>query len=340
MQRILIIKVSSLGDIVHTLPVVADIRRRHPDAQIDWLVEESFADLVRLVIGVRHVIPFALRRWRKRLFCRSTWREISEFRRSLQHGYGRYDAVIDCQGLIKTAWAGRLARGPLIGLNNRTHGAGYEWPVRFFYNRCISVKPHTHVVERSRQLVAAALGDPPLSSDPNEIDFGLDTKAAATALSATSFNLAAQATQYTRYIVFVHASSRADKRWPQQWWIELGQALAQRGIAIVLPWGNDAEHSASESIAQACGAAAFVPPRLTLPAIVGLIDRAAMTVGVDTGLVHIAAALRRPTIELYHFDTAWRTGGYWSPHIIHLGSKAKPAQLDEVKQALNRFGLL
>ncbi|TDN67088.1 lipopolysaccharide heptosyltransferase I [Paraburkholderia sp. BL10I2N1] len=330
-QKILIVRVSSLGDVVHNMPVIADIRRRHPDAQIDWLVEESFIDLVELVDGVRRAIPFSLRRWRKRLFSLENWREISAFRRAL--AAEKYDLVIDCQGLIKTAWVASWARGPLVGLANRTDGAGFEWPVRFFYGRRVPVPPRTHVVERTRQLVAGALGAP-MPQPTDDIDFGLDTRRASLALSALGLNLPVP------YVVFVHATSRTDKQWPDTAWIELGQSLVRRGASIVLPWGSDAERETSERLAREFGAAAIVPPRLSLPAVVGLIDGAAATVGVDTGLVHIAAALKRPTVELYNFATAWRTGGYWSPNVVNLGTAGKPPTLQEVKSTLAGFGLL
>jgi heptosyltransferase I len=330
-QKILIVRVSSLGDVVHNMPAVADIRRRHPDAQIDWLVEESFAGLVELVTGVHRAIPVSLRRWRKRLLSAGNWREIGAFRRALAAEH--YDLVIDCQGLIKTAWLARMARGPLVGLGNRTDGAGYEWPVRFFYGKRVPIAPRTHVVERTRQLVAAALGDPP-PQPTDDIDFGLDTRRAALVLSQAQLNLPVP------YVVFVHATSRADKQWPDSAWIELGQALVRRGASLVLPWGNDAERATSERLAKEFGAAAVVPPQLSLPAVVGLIDGAAATVGVDTGLVHIAAALKRPTVELYNFATAWRTGGYWSPNVINLGTSGQPPALQQVKAALAGFGLL
>jgi heptosyltransferase-1 len=330
-QKILIVRVSSLGDVVHNMPVIADIRRRYPDAQIDWLVEESFASLVELVDGLRRAIPFSLRRWRKRWFSAANWREIGKFRRELEAE--KYDLVIDCQGLIKTAWVAGWARGPLVGLANRTEGAGFEWPVRFFYDRRVPIEPRTHVVERTRQLVAVALGLPrPELTD--EIDFGLDTRRAALALSQTGLNLPVP------YVVFVHATSRADKQWPDAAWIELGQALVRRGASIVLPWGSDVERATSEKLAKEFGAAAIVPPKLSLPAVVGLIEGAAATVGVDTGLVHIAAALKRPTVELYNFSTAWRTGGYWSPRVVNLGSANHHPTLAEVKAALAGFGLL
>ncbi|WP_408475068.1 lipopolysaccharide heptosyltransferase I [Paraburkholderia megapolitana] len=330
-QKILIVRVSSLGDVVHNMPVIADIRRRHPDAQIDWLVEESFVSLVQLVDGVHRAIPVSLRRWRKRLFSPANWREIRAFRRALAAEH--YDLVIDCQGLIKTAWVAGMARGPVVGLGNRTDGAGYEWPVRFFYRKRVPIAPRTHVVERTRQLVAAALGDPP-PQPTDDIDFGIDTRRAALALSEAGLNLPVP------YVVFVHATSRADKQWPDAAWIELGQALIRRGASIVLPWGSDAERATSERLAKEFGAAAIVPPRLSLPAVVGLIDCAAATVGVDTGLVHIAAALKRPTVELYNFATAWRTGGYWSPNVVNLGTAGQPPTLDQVKATLSGFGLL
>lgn len=330
-QKILIVRVSSLGDVVHNMPAIADIRRLHPDAQIDWLVEESFTDLVELVDGVRRAIPFSLRRWRKRLFSLDNWREIQRFRRAL--AAEKYDLVIDCQGLIKTAWVASWARGTLIGLGNRTDGAGYEWPVRFFYNKRVPIEPRTHVVERTRQLVAAALGVPrPEATDT--IEFGIDTRRAALALSEAGLNLPVP------YVVFVHATSRADKQWPDTAWIELGQTLIRRGVSIVLPWGSDAERETSDKLAKEFGAAAVVPPKLSLPAVVGLVDGAAATVGVDTGLVHIAAALKRPTVELYNFATAWRTGGYWSPRVVNLGSASQHPTLQQVKATLAGFGLL
>ncbi|MDR5793705.1 lipopolysaccharide heptosyltransferase I [Caballeronia sp. LZ008] len=331
MQKILIVRVSSLGDVVHNMPAIADIRRRYPDAQIDWLVEESFASLVELVHGVRRAIPFSLRRWRKAFTSPANWREIGKFKREL--AAEKYDLVIDCQGLIKTAWVASWARGPLVGLGNRTDGAGYEWPVRFFYDRRVPIEPRTHVVERTRQLVAAAL-DLPRPQTTDDIDFGLDTRRATLAVSALGLNLPVP------YVVFVHATSRADKQWPEAAWIELGQALVTRGASIVLPWGSEAERATSEKLAKEFGAAAIVPPKMSLPAVVGLIDGAAATVGVDTGLVHIAAALKRPTVELYNFSTAWRTGGYWSPNVVNLGDASRHPTLSEVKTALAGFGLL
>jgi heptosyltransferase-1 len=324
--------VSSLGDVVHAFPVVADTLCRYPHAQIDWLVEEEYVDLVKLVRRVHRVIPFGLRRWRHQLLSRVTWREIRDLRRELatQH----YDVIVDCQGLLKTAISGRWAKGALVGLGNRTDGSSYEWPVRFFYDRCITIPTRTHVVTRSRQLVAAALGDAMSWVDPNQIDFGLDVDAACHAFALMKLPVR------DPYIIFLHATSRVDKRWDLASWIEVGKMLAKQSFSIVLPWGNEAERAVSEQIAQACGFAAYVPPRLSLPVLVGLIQKARLTIGVDTGLTHIAAALKRPTIALYNFDTAWRSGGYWCSDVVNLGSAAQFVTLEDVQHVLRKFGLL
>ena len=308
--QVLIVKVSSLGDVVHNMPVVQDIVRHHPDAQIDWVVEEGFVDLVKLVRGVRRVIPFALRRWRKQPLAARTWQEIGAFRRALRET--PYDYVIDTQGLIKTGWIARTARGAVWGLGNRTEGASYEWPVRYLYRHTVRIEPHTHVVTRSRLLVAEAMG----FKVTDEIDFGIATERADHS----------QCPDYP-YAVFVHATSRDDKTWPEDDWIALGRDLASQGLRIVLPWGS----------ATALGDDAWVPPKMNLSQVVGLIDRGAITVGVDTGLVHIAAALNRPTIELYNFSTAWRTGGFWSPRIVNLGDAAHKPTLAQVRDAVRQL---
>ncbi|GAB3625387.1 lipopolysaccharide heptosyltransferase I [Pandoraea terrae] len=322
-MQVLIVKVSSLGDVVHNMPVVQDILRRHPDAQIDWVVEEGFVGLVKLVRGVRRVIPFALRRWRKKPLSAATWREIGEFRQALRTT--PYDLVIDTQGLVKTGLIARTARGTVWGLGNRTEGASYEWPVRFLYQHMVRIAPHTHVVTRSRELVAGVLG----CHVPASIDFGIDTDRADHSVCSAE-----------PYVVFVHATSRDDKTWPEANWTALGRELLAQGLGIVLPWGSPAERSVSVRLAAALGEGAIVPPKLSLPQVVGLIDGGVATVGVDTGLVHIAAALNRPTVELYNFSTAWRTGGFWSPNIINLGDAAHKPTLPEVRDALRQLGVL
>jgi len=312
-MRLLIVKVSSLGDVVHCTPVVADILRAYPDAEIDWVVEEGFAGIVRIVRGVHQVIPFALRRWRKSLTSAATWREMAAFRRALRAK--PYDAVLDTQGLIKTALVAAQAKltpsGFVAGLGNRTDGAGYEPLAKLFYQRTIEMAPRIHVVERSRLMVAEALG----YTVPDTIDFGLQPP------TELPFGLPRP------YVALVHATSRADKGWPVDAWVDVARALLAREYVIALPWGSEAERRTSESIREAIVAAVpgtvgrvVIPPRMSLPDVTAFLDQATAVVGVDTGLVHIAAALCKPTVALYNFSTAWRTGGYWTPNVHDLGS--------------------
>jgi len=228
MKRILIVKTSSLGDVVHNLPVASDIRRHFPDAHIDWVVEEPYAPLVRLHSAVRRVIPVALRRWRQRPLGRVTWREIGEFRRLLHTE--RYDAIIDTQGLLKSALIARVAKGRHHGFDA---GSAREPFAARFYDVTHHVARSQHAVPRNRALAAAALGYQPV--DP--IDYGIVISGPVTPPAQP-------------YAVLLHGSSRHDKLWAESAWTELGRALAIRGLACVLPWGSDEERKRSERIAQ------------------------------------------------------------------------------------------
>jgi heptosyltransferase-1 len=332
-MRVLIVKVSSLGDVVHCTPVVADILRAHPEAEIDWVVEEGFAGIVRIVRGVHEVIPFALRRWRKSLGAGKTWNEMAAFRRALRTR--PYDAVLDTQGLIKTALIAAQAKlapnGFVAGLGNRTDGAGYEPLARLFYQRKIMMEPRIHVVERSRRMVAEALG----YTLPDTIDFGLQPPA------ELPFALPRP------YVALVHATSRADKAWPEAAWVDVAREVLARDYAIALPWGSEAERRTSESIREAIVAAVpgtvgrvVIPPRMSLPDVTAFLEQATAVVGVDTGLVHIAAALCKPTVALYNFTTSWRTGGYWTPSVHDLGSADAHPTSAQVLDALRALGVL
>ncbi|QUP54751.1 lipopolysaccharide heptosyltransferase I [Ralstonia syzygii] len=332
-MRVLIVKVSSLGDVVHCTPVVADILRAHPGAEIDWVVEEGFAGIVRIVRGVQGVIPFALRRWRKSLASGTTWGEMAAFRRALRAK--PYDVVLDTQGLIKTALVAAQARlapnGFVAGLGNRTDGAGYEPLARLFYQRAVRMEPRVHVVERSRRMVAEALG----YTVPEAIDFGLQPPA------SLQFALPRP------YVALVHATSRADKGWPQDAWVDVARALLARDYALALPWGSETERRTSEAIREAIVAAVpgtlgriVIPPRMSLPDVTAFLDQATAVVGVDTGLVHIAAALCKPTVALYNFSTSWRTGGYWTPKVHDLGSAEAHPTSAQALEALRALGVL
>ena len=288
-MRILIVKLSSLGDVVHALPVIADIHAAHPQASIDWVVEPGFAPLLRRVSGVAEVIELPLRRWtRSGWLGAATRRELREFLRRLRRD--RYDAVIDLQGLTKSAIVARLAHGPSFGLANRTDGASHEWPARWLVTHAIRVEPHSHALDRSRELVARAIG----SSTVGPPSFGL---------------LAAQAPVFDpKRVVFIHGSSRADKLWPDADWIELGRRVIASGLTIGLPRADAGELERAERIATALGEACEVWPAMDLGALIDRMAGTAGAIGVDSGPSHIAVALDLPHVQLYNHPTAWRTG--------------------------------
>lgn len=301
-MRLLLVKTSSLGDVIHNLPIVSDIRRRYPAAHIDWCVEEGFADIVRLHPGVNGVLTVALRRWRKAIFSGATWRDIAAARARLQAA--PYDLVLDTQGLLKSALIARQARGPHAGY---APDSAREPLAARFYERHYRVSRTGHAVLRNRQLAAAALDLP----DDAPLDYGISSPEAARQAPA--------AHAATRpYLVLLTATSRDDKLWPAADWIALGQALAARGYGAVLPGGSAPELARAARIAAAIPGALALPPS-RLPALAGWLDEACAVVGVDTGLTHLAAALGRPTVALYTATEPGLTGVLGSGFYCNLG---------------------
>ena len=323
-MKILIVRVSSLGDVVHNMPMVADILRHVPQAQIDWVVEENYAALVRLNRGVRNVIPFALRRWRKSLFDAATRAEMGAFYRALRSE--TYDLVFDTQGLLKTGIVMRIARlmpgGRRVGLANATEGSGYEGLSRIFHTLSVPVERRCHAVMRGRVVAAAALG------------YAVDTRANFDLCAPDMVSGKPAWLPIEPYAVFFHATARVAKQWPAVNWIPVAQQLAGRNLPVLLAWGNAAEKIDAENLA-AHMPNARVLPRLSIIDAVILAQRAAVVIGVDTGLTHIAAAFERPTIELYCDSPRWKTEGDWSPNIINLGDEGRPPSVAEVMQALH-----
>lgn len=312
-MRILLVKTSSLGDVIHNLPVAADLARRFPGIEIDWCVEEAFAEIPRLSPHVREVIPVAIRRWRRRLLQRATWQEIGALRARLRRG--GYDAVLDTQGLLKSALLAAAVPARRIG---HAAASAREPLAARFYGETHEIPRTLHAVERNRRLAAAAFG--------YALDMPLDYGLAAPAIDAPWLPPAP-------YAVLLTATSRDDKLWPEAEWIALGRHLAQRGLRAVLPAGNAAERDRAARIAAAVDGAVAAPP-LGLAALAGVIGAARLAVGVDTGLVHLAAALAVPSIALYTASDPSLTGIVGSGFARNLGGRAQVPTQAAVRQAV------
>lgn len=308
-MRLLLVKTSSLGDVIHNLPVASDIAAQFPGAVIDWVVEEALTEIPRLHPAIHRVIPVALRRWRKQLLSTITWREMASFRRTLQTE--SYDAVIDTQGLLKSALICRMAHGPRYG-----HGAEFarEPFASRFYDHCIPVPAELHAVTRNRLLASQALG----YSLPDVLDYGIA--------------VAPQPTPEADTVVLLTATSRDDKLWPAERWIALGQALQERGLSSLLPAGSAVERERASRIAAGIPQARVLPP-MNLTDLAATLAASRLVVGVDTGLVHLAAALGRPTIALFCASDPALTGVLAGSAASNLGQRGTPPSVDAVLAA-------
>ncbi len=315
-MKVLLVKTSSLGDVIHNLPVASDIHAAFPAAVIDWVVEESYACIPSLHPAVGRVLPVALRRWRYAFLGAAARAQIGAFGRELRRE--RYDAVIDTQGLAKSALIARLARGTRHGLDF----ASAREPLSAFYDRVHCVPWSLHAVERNRALAAQALG----YRVPARVDYGIAAPAARPSWLPGG-----------RYAVLVHATSSSSKLWPAERWVELGTRLGTSGTLGVLPWGSAAEQARAHDIA-ARVPGAVVAPALSLTDAAAMLAGARAVVGVDTGLTHLACALGAPTVGLYCATDPGATGLHGGARIANLGGKNAPPSAQDALDAMRRLG--
>jgi heptosyltransferase I len=307
-MRILLVKISSMGDVINNLPVASDIRTRYPNAAIDWAVEEAFADIPALHPAIDRVIAVAIRRWRRAFLARKTLQEMRVV--SARLGEKAYDMVLDTQGLVKTAlltlWAGADRRGYAFACAREPLAA-------LFYTRRYHVDKSLHAVECNRRLAALALG----YDLPATLDYGIHAQPRAFAWLPQ------------RYAVLLHGTSRDDKRWPDEDWIALGRRLHGEGLICLLPWGTNEERQRSERLAAAV-AEAIAPPRLPLNEVASLLAGARIVIGVDTGLTHLAAALHVPVAAIYCASDPQLNGVLAGPNAVNLGGRGTPPTVEQV----------
>lgn len=303
MPEIALIKTSSMGDVIHNLPVATDILEHYPHAAIDWVVEEAFSSIPAMHPGIGRVIPVALRRWRKSPFSRETWGEFRAFMERLKEK--KYDLVVDTQGLIKSALISKIAQGARCGYDSNS---AREPLASVFYDQVRPVEADLHAVTRNRMLAASCLG----YEVDNPLDYGIRMEV-----------------QGENHAVLLHATSRKEKLWDESNWIALGNRL---GMKCILPWGNPEERERSKRIASGIPGS-VVPPQLSIEQAARLIGGAAVVFGVDTGLSHLAAALSIPVVGIYCSTEPGLTGILSPGRGVNIGGKSGPPSVEEAISA-------
>lgn len=315
-MKILIVKTSSLGDVIHCLPVINDILAVYPNAQIDWVVEQSFADIPRLHPAIHEVFTVAFRRWRKQLFRFKTWSEINQFKHLIVQN--NYDAVIDTQGLLKSALITRLANGVKHGYDKQSIR---ESVASKFYDKTYAISYQQHAVSRNRTLAALSLAYAPPTNAPH---YGIQAMVNLNEIPSKPF------------VIALHGTSRDSKLWPIDHWINLGKALKNSQLNMVLPWSNPTELARVELIASTLENA-IVLPKSSIAELAAVISQAKAAVGVDTGLSHLAAALNIPTIAIYTDTNPALTGVMGSQaYAVNLGNIGEIPSVESVLAQLNR----
>jgi heptosyltransferase-1 len=309
---VLVVRPSSLGDIVYALAVAADIQRARPAASVDWVSEPGFAPLIALCPDVRRVIAFGLRRWRRAPFASATWRDMRAFGTALRAT--RYAAILDLQEQVKGALIARIARGRRHGFDRTSIREPLATLGDDVHHR---VPRDLHFLARCRMLAGAALG------------YDVD--------AAPRWNLQPPATAPAMperpYAVILHGTSRDDKLWPEAHWRVVLDTIERAGLACVLPWGSDAERARSERLARGF-AHAIVPPWLSLPDAAALLAKTTLAIGVDTGFTHLAAALGTPSVAIFTATDRARHGiAIAGPHAQDLGDAGSPPAPDAVLAA-------
>ena len=312
-KKILIVKTTSMGDVIHALPAVHDIASALPGVQIDWVVEKSFSDIPRLSQHVTCVHEVAVRQWRKQLFNRQTWQDIAKVKAALAGQ--NYDLVIDLQGLLKSALVAKWACSPIVGYDAQS----IKEPVASrFYDQKFSISKSMLAMTRCRALAAAALGynyqTLPLSFGMKDLQ-GSDGK--------------------KPYAVFLVNTSRETKLWDEARWVEMAQNVHKEGLNVRFLWGAPEEHERVRRIAQQAGDFCEVMPRMPIGECARCIQGAEFAVGVDTGLTHLAAATAVPTVGLF-LDFPIELVGLSGEHVISLGGVGANPTVSEVYEALQK----
>jgi heptosyltransferase I len=317
LQRVLLVKTSSMGDLVHTLSAIQEAVQTRGNIQIDWVCEEAFADVAKLAPAIDRILPVAIRRWRTSLGSAATRAEIKRFKQTLQAR--DYDLVIDAQGLLKTAWITRLARC------KNANRWGYDWAsareplASLVVRHKVNAPAQWHAIQRLRVLFGAALGYTPKGA-VSSLQIATAPLGPRNDEPDPSLRGAESPVAIHREIMLLHGTSRSEKSWPIDSWAELGRALAAQGYTLLLPWGSTQEQEQATQIAQQIGQAhAQVLPKRSIGELANTLQHCAGAIGVDSGLMHLSVALGRPTVAVMSAShlpkySADRFAPFWAPH--------------------------
>jgi heptosyltransferase I len=319
-MRALIVKTSSMGDVLHTLPALTDAANSLSNITFDWVVEENFTQIPSWHFAVDRVIPVAIRRWRKNWFAKNVRQERHKFIQTLSQQ--EYDCIIDAQGLIKSAFLiTRKARGIKHGLDRKS----IKEPIAsWFYDVKHRIPKQMHAIERIRLLFAQSLQ----YKQPDSIgDYAI----------AQHF-LSSLPDDNQQYLIFLHATTRDEKHWSEEAWRNLIKLVEPTGLKIKLPWGAPHEQARAIRLAQGFKHVEVLP-KLSLSDIATIIAGAKAVVSVDTGLSHLTAALDRPNITLFGETDPKLIGGYGKNQfsIISNEKMMQTIQAEQVYQQLANF---
>lgn len=304
-NRILIVKISSLGDVIHNFPMVSDIQAEFPSCQIDWLVEEAYVPLVNMHQSVHRIIPISLRRWRKSIFSFSTWRELKQCLNEIRKY--PYDLIIDSQGLIKSALFAKLARGTTYGFGMKSVR---EKLASVTYDISLDPPSNQHMLERCRGLASLILG----YDHPVKINYSLTEQ--------TTSKLK------TNEVLILCSSAQSKKIWPSKNWIQICNYLASSGLECKFVWGDPRDRKICEEITASAGGE--ILPRMQIDDIASVIQRSRLVIGLDTGLLHLAAAMETPLISIFGASDPEKTGPRGGGMIKICGSKNHFPSAEEV----------
>ena len=327
-MRILILKTTSMGDVVHALPVATDLarhfRNQGAELELDWVVEDTFAELIHWHPAIGRTLPVAVRRWRNAPFSASTRTQWKAWRASVRGR--RYGLVLDLQGLIKSAILATQAIGPRAGFDR----ASVREPLATWaYGRTYAIDPALPPVERLRKLAGAAVGYQPTGNPVFGLRLPPDPEGEVGALASRLGDHA--------FALLLHATARDEKRWPDRSWRALLEMFEAARRVAILPWGNAAEHARARALTEGLRFAQ-VAPAMTLAEVTWLMTRATLVAGVDTGLLHLAAAYGAPLVGIF---TATDPRRYFPDWLVRAESVGGPGQIptpDQVRSLIDRVG--